>query len=222
MGVGAPLTVIPYDEWRTKEVKAEVAEARARGEIPLKPAEYEQVQRMAEQIAAHQLAMSLLDGARHEVSAFRVDEQTGVWLRCRWDSIKADGIADYKTAVSADPAEFARQAVKLGYHQQDAWYCDMARAHGVTDGPFRFIVQEKAAPYLVSVIELDEDTERLGRRMNRQAIDTYANCRATDQWPGYPPVVNIVSAPPWAFETPDTLDPDTEQELLDLLEGPQS
>ena len=219
LGVGAPIEKIPFDEWRTKAAKDLVADAREAGYIPLKPAEFEQVTLMAEQIRSHELAMSLIEGARHEQSAFRVDTDTGLWLRCRFDSISPDGISDYKTTICAEPTEFVRQAVKLGFHQQAAWYRDMAQALGITDGPFRFIAQEKQPPYLVAVIDLERDTEDLGRRTNRRAIDIYSQCRATGQWPGYPPIIHTVSAPPWAFETPDTLDPDVEQELVDLLKG---
>ena len=219
LGVGAPIARIPYAEWRSNAAKAAVAEARDAGAIPLKPAEYEQVTLMAAQIEQHRLASSLLaEALRHEASAFLPDERTGTWLRCRFDSIGDRGTVDYKTTISADPTEFVRQAMRLGYHQQAAWYRDMAMALDLTDGPFRFIAQEKTAPYLVAVIELDADAEDLGRTLNQRAIDTFATCVATDTWPGYPEIIHRVSAPAWAYQT-EELDTDTEQELLALLKG---
>lgn len=223
LGTGPQIVCVP-GEWRTKEAKAEVAEWREKGVLPLHSADYRAVFGMYRAVTQHPVAASLLAGAPHREATGLV-EGPDVWRRCRFDAIGPSGVVDLKTCQSADPGQFARKAVDLGYHQQAAWYRDMARELGITDGPFRFVAVEKTPPYLVSVIELDPATEDLGRDRNRRAIDLYRRCLATDEWPGYPSQIATVSAPPWSFrdaEETEHLDPTVEQELLDLLKGTQS
>jgi hypothetical protein len=82
---------------------------------------------------------------------------------------------------------------------QAAWYMDMVTALGLAeDVAFVFIVQEKTAPYLVTVCELDAEAIRIGRELNRQAIDLYAMCQSDGVWPGYTDEVALVSLPTWA------------------------
>ena len=222
LGTG-PQIVCVTGEWRTKEKRAEIAEWRSKGAVPLHSVDYRAVFGMYKAVTTHPVASRLLDESPHR-EATGLAEGPGVWLRCRFDAIGDAGILDVKTCQSADPEAFARHAIDLGYHQQAAWYRDMAQTLGVTDGPFRFVAVEKTPPYLVSVIELDEATEQLGREANARAIDLYRRCLATGEWPGYPTDITTVSAPPWAFrdaEETDHLDPTVEQELLDLLKGTQ-
>ena len=230
LGIGAPIARIPEKllatngAVSTKEAKQFVTEAREAGHTPLKAAEHDQVLAMAEAILENPDAVEALRGrdgdARHEVSAFRQDPETGMWLRGRFDSIHADGITDYKTIVDADPALFARRtAAELGYHMQAAWYLDMAAALGEldTDAPFTFVLQEKKAPYLTSVVDMSALFLHLGRERNRRAIDLYARCKATDTWPGY--TGRAVAEPPkWLTDQEDEgLSADIEAELTDLI-----
>jgi len=69
---------------------------------------------------------------------------------------------------------------------------------------FVFIVQEKAAPYLVSVIELDAVALRAGAEANRRALDIYARCTAADRWPGYCEGVALIDLPPWATSSEES------------------
>lgn len=205
LGTGAPIARIPEEALAvngaasTKAAKEFIAEARADGRTPLKPDEYDQVVAMAEAIKNHPAAMRVLaaDGTHTEVSGFRQDPDTGMWLRCRFDAINPAGIGDLKTCIDADPAKFARRtAVDLGYYQQADWYLSMAHDLGLTDGPFRFVLVEKTPPHLVSVVELSDLYLAIGRTRNRAAIDLYARCRETDHWPGYTGVT-VVDPPAW-------------------------
>ena len=160
---------------------------------------------MAEAIRKHPTAAALLDPTRGtaEQSGFWVDPESGVWRRVRFDWLPdATGrliIPDYKTAECSSPSAFRRAAATYGYHQQAAWYMDAALALDLAETvSFVFIVQEKAAPFLTSVIELDSTALRAGRDANRRAIDIYAECTATDHWPGYHEGVALIDLPPWA------------------------
>lgn len=197
LGTG-PDIVCVLGEWRSKAVKEEVQQWRDKGAIPLHDGDYRSVFGMVGAVTRHPVASALLDSCPHrEASAYR--DADGLYLRCRFDAIGPDGIVDLKTVQSAEPEAFARKAVDLGWHQQAAWYRDMAQALGVTDGPFRFVAVEKTPPHLVSIIELDQATEQLGREANARAIDTWQQCRALDEWPGYPSQIITITAPPWAF-----------------------
>ncbi|RVW06250.1 PD-(D/E)XK nuclease-like domain-containing protein [Rhodococcus spongiicola] len=206
LGVGAELVRIDADEWRTKAIKDVVAAVRAEGKVPLKPADYDTVHAMADQLCTHPIAAMLFRDGQAELSGFWRDDHTGMWLRVRPDWLPTQGsgrqiIVDYKTTTSADPKHFAKAAYDYGYHQQAPWYIDGLTALGLGDDPaFVFVAQEKTAPYLVSVIELDDDAVALGRQRNREAIDLYAHCQATDTWPDYGQDVHRVSLPAYAFK----------------------
>jgi hypothetical protein len=211
LGVGPELVRIDADEWRTNAIKADVAAVRAEGGIPLKPAEYEQVQAMAAALRAHPLARRLLARGygQPERAVFWRDDDTGVMRRALLDWLPVDGrgrpvIADYKTTVSANPKAIVKTVEKYGYHCQGPWYLDALRAVGYPpETAFIFIFQEKTPPYLVTLCELDADALRDGRALNRRALNIYARCTATGRWPGYSDDIEQISLPPWAVETAD-------------------
>lgn len=214
LSVGPELRVIPDDilaangAVSTKDAKAFVAEARADGAVPLKSDEHQQIQEMAAKLREHPVAGRLFrPGTGHaEQSAFWQDPTTGTWRRARfdWMTDPAAGrliIADYKSAKSARPADFARSAIDYGYHQQDRWYCDAAIDLELSSDPaFLFVVQEKTAPYLVTVVELDSAARQIGAHLNREAIDTYAECSHTNVWPGYADDDVVLTALPAWYE----------------------
>jgi len=190
-GDHAGIVEVAANDWRSKAAQEAKAEAHANGKTPLLSKDYQQVKDMAAAIKNHPEAMLLLSDGVAEKSGFWQHE-TGVWLRVRFDWLpnrRGDGVilVDYKTAVSADPRKFAKSAADFGYHQQDAFYRDGAKALGISDNPgFLFVVQDKTAPYLVNVIELNEEAVNMGRALNEHAIRTYQNCKLRDEWPGYP------------------------------------
>lgn len=184
--------------------------ARAAGQVPLKAEVVAEVDAMAEAVLRHPIARALLEQAgRPEASAFAIDEQTGVWLRARPDFLPDPGegrtiLVDLKTADDADPRTFGRSVASFGYHTQDAHYQQVVRAaRGDEDTAFVFVLVEKAAPWLVSVVELDEEARQVGRERVERAIDLYARCKAEDHWPGYPNQIAPVSLPKWAVYAHD-------------------
>lgn len=205
LGTGQDVVVLDYDSWRTKAAQEARADARAAGQVPMLAADYEPVMGMAEAVLAHPIARSILERAgRPEVSLFGQDPDTGVNLRARldWlpdrDPTRRTTCADLKTAASADPADFRAAAAKYGYDIQDAWYQNLVRlTRGDEDTEFVFIVVEKSAPYLVSVIELDAEFRVIGQARMRRAIDTYKACTESGEWPGYPPIIHTVTPPGW-------------------------
>lgn len=207
LGVGAELVAVDAENWRTNAAKDAAKKARARGAVPLLAHELAEVESMAAALREHPLAGSLLaEGAgTPEASLFWRDVATGVMLRARTDwlpHVSPNGrliVPDVKTAVCADPDTFARAAATYGYARQHPWYCDGVKALGIAeDVAFLFVVVEKTPPYLVSVVELDPDDVRVGRELNRRAIEVFARCMTEDRWPGYgDDEVTRVSLPRW-------------------------
>jgi hypothetical protein len=83
---------------------------------------------------------------------------------------------------------------------QDAWYRDAVQALGLAgeDTAFVFVFQQKTAPYLVTLAEIDIQALRIGRALNRQAIDLYKTCVDTGTWPAYSDDVVLTPLPAWA------------------------
>lgn len=207
LGVGPDIVVVDADSWRTNAAKAQADEARAVGAVPILTAEHDQVQAMATALRAHPIASALLDPDRGtpEQALIWADNQTGVMRRALLDWLPEAGtgrtvLADYKTCASANPADLAKAVDRFGYHQQADWYLTGAQALGLAgdDAAFVFICQEKAPPYLVTVIEPDHVAMRIGKTRNRRAIDIYDYCVRNDTWPGYADDIALVSLPPWA------------------------
>lgn len=207
LGVGSEIVVHEYDAAKVKSPKAtnawkaEQAEVRERGAVLLLPDEFAVVRAMADKLAEHQMAMRLLSEGQPEVSAFALDEPTGVLRRGRFDWLGAAILSDYKTAVSSEPSAFCRAAISYGYHSQAAWYADLASDLGHPSEAFAFIVQEKEPPYVVTVIELPSDLVDIGRARNRVALQRYRDCMESGRWPGYVPDDDFArpSTPSWAL-----------------------
>ena len=207
LGAGAPVRCIEALDWRTNAAKQARDEAREQGKTPLLRADYEKVRAMADALGAGLDAFGLRDlftNGRPEVSAFWTDERHGVERRSRFDWLpNTDGgqlsIVDYKTTASAETGAIQRAIASYGYHQQAAWYIDTARALGIAeDVRLLFVFQEKTAPYLVNVVTLDDLALTVGRSLNDEALQVFAECTATDTWPGYATEIETLPLPLWA------------------------
>lgn len=211
LGSGPELVDMGPGRWDTTETKTKLAEIRQRGAIPLKSAEYAEAEAMASAVREHPVAAALFNpvGGRPEQSLFAQDPQTGVWLRARPDWLPdAHGgrliCPDFKTTKSADPESLRKDVHNFGYFQQAAFYLDVIKLlglHGDIEPAFVFVAQEKTPPYLVTVFELDVIALRIGRDLNRKAIDLYAECVRTGHWPSYSDDIELLSLPGWVENT---------------------
>ncbi|MFE1170414.1 PD-(D/E)XK nuclease-like domain-containing protein [Nocardiopsis sp. NPDC058789] len=208
LGVGGGIEVVEYADWKKKDAQNARAAAYAAGKTPLLPKEYEVVKTMAEELKRHPIAGALFQPGtgRPEQSLFWKDPATGVICRARFDWLptqvkgKRLVIGDYKTCRSAAPADIAKAVHEHGYHQQDDFYRRGARELGIgdKDTSFVFIFQQKTAPYLVTVVELDHEARRIGKERNDHALKVYARCRETGVWPGFSDDITMLSLPVWA------------------------
>ncbi len=207
LGEGLDFVVIEHTDYRTKEAQRLQAEAHAAGTTPILRHEYEAVRAMAAAVRSHPLASALIqvDNGKPEQSLFWVDDETGVPCRARLDWMRTpipgrrQIAVDVKTTVSAEPGYLRKAVHNHGYHQQQAWYIDGIRAVGLAeDVAFLFVFVEKTPPHLVTVVELDPDAVRIGRELNRRAIEVFRDCTASGIWPSYTNDIQLVALPRWA------------------------
>lgn len=206
LGTGAEVVVVDADNWLTKAAKAERDAAYAEGKTPVLAKEKAAIDEMAAALRQHPLAAALLDPehGKPEVSGYWHDTDHDVTRRFRLDWLpETDGgrliVADYKSCQSAEPGAIRKAVANYGYYMQDAWYRDGLHALEVAeDVAFVFIFQEIAAPYVVTVAELNSEAVLLGRKRNDQALQVYRECTATGTWPPYCADVELISLPGWA------------------------
>lgn len=202
------LREIKAPNWLTKAAKEARDQARAEGYAPLLSKDVEKIRAMREAIMQNTDAARLLTGHVAERSYFAtLATPSGPFQgKCRPDLFHPfqGTIGDLKTVASADPKEFARTAYNLGYHQSAAWYQDVVEAVTGFKPRFVFLLIEKEAPYLSSVVELDAEFVAWGRAENDRAIRIYRECAENDRWPGFAPVSNL-AAPLWAVREMESL-----------------
>ena len=199
---GAEIVEIKADTFRGADAKIKQQAAWKEGKIPLLTKDVIKAKAMAAAVTKNRWARMLLEEGERgtpEVSGYYHDPETGVRVRFRPDWIVwIRGqlfCVDYKTSTSADPKKFEKSAGDFGYHQQQPWYTDGLLATGIGEARFVFIVQAKKPPFLTSVVELERAAIDLGRRLNRRALDIYAQCKAADTWPGFDETVHTIGIP---------------------------
>lgn len=197
----------PYDanDYLTVAAKAHRDAIYASGKVPILRSELDLAAGMAKAVREHDLSGPLLSNGIPEVSLFWVDEATGVKCRARldWWPNPVEGkrplVPDLKSAVSSEPGEFSRNAARFGYHRQDRWYYDGIRACGLAADPaFLFVIVEKDNPHVVTVGQFTDKADlALAAAMNDKARRLFAECTATDRWPGYVEGIADLSLPAW-------------------------
>lgn len=209
LGAGERIVVRPaqFDSWRTKDAQRWRAEQEAAGNVVLLPEEWETVTGMAAAIDNNRWASRLLrQPGRPEVALFWVCPDTGVKRRCMIDWLPSERSAsglllpvDYKTCDNADPADdMERHIYKYGYHRQATTIADGIIALGLSDAvEFYLVFQEKQKPHVSTVVRLDSDSQRIGRIENRRALEVYARCLESGEWPEYSADPVVMGVPPY-------------------------
>jgi hypothetical protein len=200
LGEGEEIVVTEWDDWRTKAAREQRDAIRARGAVPLLFHEGEQVQAMADAIRQHPQAGPLFTPGNGiaERSIYWTHPATGVRVRVRpdWLIVRPDVtlVVDLKTAADASPDGFSKAIENYSYHQQGALYLDGVEAAGLAPegARFLFVVQSKKAPYLITVRELKDQDQDIGRGRNEEALRRYAECVATDEWPDWTGPVDTI------------------------------
>lgn len=202
--VVAPL---PFNDYKTAAARDARDAAWENGKIPILARRWEELQPIAEavreQLDQHLDASDALTaGLPERVLVWREETPFGpIWCRSRVDWIQhaVDGwLDDLKTvARTAEPGEWGRHLLPEGRALQQAFYLRGARALGRRPRGFRFIVVEREAPFGLSVVTCDPEMAATAERQVAAAIDIFARCLYSGQWPGYFPRTHYVEPKPW-------------------------
>jgi hypothetical protein len=182
----------------------------AAGLSPLKAEEFDKVVRMASIIRQHPYWSAWLTGGEPEYLITWEDSETGVKCKMRADYLLtpeqgaqiglASGlISDLKSTVDARLHSFQRDAWKMGYHIQAAFYRRGYQAHFGTLPPFVFFAAEKEFPCASIPYPASDDFLRMGDDEVSRQLRIYAECNATDTWPAYPQEAVWLEPPAWAL-----------------------
>lgn len=164
--------------------------------------EYQIMLGMKESIYAHPIASQLLDvDGMNETRFDWVDPDTGVKCKIKPDHLnfKKEYCVDLKTTKCAKEGVFDRSAFDFRYHVQDAFYLDGLEANGIKMKTMAFIAVEKEPPFLVNTLFFGKREIEVGRRTYKKDLAIYAECLATNQWPGYEQMMHLMGLPEWAY-----------------------
>jgi hypothetical protein len=102
------------------------------------------------------------------------------------ESVFGKALADFKTCFSAAPFVWPRAVFEHNYHTQAALYSDLyTKATGEDRTDWLHLMQESYFPWQVGKRFLSSEFVELGRLKYTGALARYAQCLATDEWPGY-------------------------------------
>jgi len=194
---------------RNTKIWKEFVEANS-GMVAIQPDQRDVALAQAAAVNALPEVREALSLGRSEVSAYWIDEKTGVLCRCRpdWVHPVVDNKAillDLKTCGDASPHEFVRQAARKRYEVQDAFYSDgFGIAAGLDVLAFIFVAVETEYPYAASACMLDDASRASGRLKYRAGLETYAECQRTGVWPGFGAGIELVSLPQWSIQKEPT------------------
>lgn len=188
LGKGAEYALSPYDAYRSNEAKEWRDQTEAAGLIPVKEAEFEQAEAMAERlrkrIADH------LDGAEYQTEVVVAWQENGLWCRAMLDIWCPDLMLalDLKTCRGANDDAIDR-AFANGYGRQDAWY---RRGIGAATGDpgrarFGFLFVESDAPHVGRFAESSEHMRFGSEGECLRALETFERCMKSGEWPEYAP-----------------------------------
>lgn len=160
--------------------------------------EYKQICAMRDAVMLNPFAKNLLSGGEAETSVFWRDEETGVLCRARADYLKVSNnkriIVDVKTCKSAEPKQFAKDLVNMGYPIQQGMYID-----GFQADAFGFIAIEKETN-TVQVYVLNSEFCEGANVEYKKALEKWAHCLQENKWPSYAEGITELEPPYWWLE----------------------
>jgi hypothetical protein len=190
-----------WTDWRKAAAQEWRDAMRAAGKSVLTPDQVEHIKRMADALDRHPLVKGgLLHGEVERTIVWR-DTATGVWCKARPDVLARDTvIVDLKTCQSTSRVAVERAIGDYGLHMQLAMIgMGIEAVTGRTPGHDDYVLLfvEKAPPYAVRVAPVAIEAIWYGRRQIRRALDTFAKCIASGDWPSCTDDLSTVFLPKW-------------------------
>lgn len=138
-----------------------------------------------------------------EIAVFATDPVTGVLVKCKFDKL-LHSLHSIDVKTTQDLRDFHKSVANYRYHVQQAFYSDVFKwATGQQLQSFDFAVIEKEAPNASRLFRLDTPAQDYGRKLYREALNTYAECMQSGDWPMPDGALEYVTLPPWA-QDPDS------------------
>ena len=171
---------------------------------------------MRRSVTAHPIVKEYLaQSGKNEMTYTWSEKVDGRQIACkaRIDRVAQMGgwpvVADLKTARDGSPRGISRAAAEFGWHVQAAHYVaglDVLAPipPGVPYRRFIHIVVENTPPFCSAVYELDDDARETGDLLRKRYLRQWAECNATDDWPGYPTEIDYVGLPRWAVRVEES------------------
>lgn len=144
--------------------------------VAIKNEDLEKATLMRDIIWAHPMAKKLIERVTNvQCEKKWLDKETGLWTKTILDGESDDIIFELKTAKSADPEDFEKDAYNLGYHLQ----CGIELSALAKKGKFPqfwYMVIEKTAPYGLSIFQPSKDYIELGKKEYRHYVTSFKKC----------------------------------------------
>ena len=163
-------------EWRDMMMQA--------GMTIVTPEDLEHIKYMADALNAHSLVGPLFDGEAEQSLIWK--DKTGVWLKSRIDMLPVTSDqADLKTTMDASKRAVFRDIRKHEYAMQIALSdvgSEVVLGKSFLSSVLVFI--QKTPPYHVTPIEISAANILYGKLKLRKAINLFADCLESGDWPG--------------------------------------
>jgi len=154
-------------------------------------------------IRNHPELMGYMLQGKAEQSVFAKDPETGVMCKCRPDWMtriaNLNVVIDFKSTDDARPHMFQRTAYNFEYFKGAAYYSDVIRWSGLDPVDlFLLVAFERDPPFAIKVYEIQEAELDRGREQYRPALNLFAYCQDTGEWPSYDTSIEVLEFPVWA------------------------
>tara|TARA_R110000803_G_scaffold21216_2_gene53663 strand:- start:10569 stop:11534 length:966 start_codon:yes stop_codon:yes gene_type:complete len=155
---------------RTKAGKEEFAQFYElnKDKVIINEVEMAMVKEMSANAKLNRTFLEFLEDSICEVSAYTIDEKTGLHIRMRPDMLPQtkNAIVDIKTCRSGSPKGFKKDCYNYGYSLSAAYYTNFLGREN-----YVFAALENQAPYQTSLYALDDEMMDFGRYQYRMALD---------------------------------------------------
>lgn len=208
IGRGKVLAVADFPNWKKRDAQKFKADTITAGKLPIL------TKHMARAYAMVETARKQLPWPAFETESEAAGEvvlawqENGLWLRTMIDWLltpnKPVFIYDYKTTgLSCAPHAVEDRPSVMGWDIQAAMHergLDALQPESAGRRKHYYVNQENEPPYALTVVEISEWDLTMGRKKLAMALDIWARCMASGQWPMYPAEI-VLSKPRGYLET---------------------
>jgi hypothetical protein len=179
-----------------KAIREQLA-ANNPGKLALSFDDFSAIERMNTNVQKHQFAAPLLAACKPEITwrvkgdTFHVQVRTDAWSDEGCELTQGSPfIADLKTIPALpddEPETISKQIAEYWYHGQAYVYREIVstvmKYPAEFRPPFFFIFVEKAEPYAVRVVELDDAALDLAFKQVKDTLERLKDCHRHNRWP---------------------------------------